>query len=110
MATKRKSASRPESKALALSVDGQKYTLAIDDLGPSDARMLRKEAGMSIRQVFALTQEDADIDLVAAIVWLARRQGGEDITLDDVEKDITYSSKVEVHGGAVENDGESPEA
>lgn len=64
-----------------LNVDGDKYVFRLGDVTATDVRELRNQAGMSVPEMAAQTQDLAssfwDIDSAAALIWMARRQMGE---------------------------------
>lgn len=84
-----------EPTVVAISVDGVTYTLRVDELSALDTRALRSETGHSLRKVLVAAQEDPDIDVIAALVWLARRQKGETVSFELVAEGIGYSSTIE---------------
>lgn len=93
-------------------VDGVTYTIRSDELTARDARDLRKQAGLSFQGVMAAAQEDPDIDVIAALVFLACRQDGDrKVTYDEIAEAITYGSEIDIDDTAeVEEDPDSPEA
>jgi hypothetical protein len=66
------------------------------DLTPHDVRALRKETGFSWAGLGRELTRDPDIDLLAALVWLARRIEGDEVTYDSVLDEIGYDSELEV--------------
>jgi hypothetical protein len=85
-----------DAGTITVKVDGEPYTLHLADLGPLDTLAVRKEAGMSLRQVLANAKDDPDIDIIAVIVWLARRHDGEaGLTLVKAAEGLTYSTDYE---------------
>lgn len=99
---------------ITVKVDGVPYTLHTADLGPLDTLAVRQAAGMSLRQVLANAQADPDIDVLAVIVWLARRHAGEPaLSFADAVEELSYDTDYDVEEeGATpaEEDGDSPEA
>lgn len=92
---------------ITIRVDGVTYAIRSDDLTARDARDLRKQTGMSFRAVMEAATEDPDIDIMAALVFLARRQDGDrKVTFDEIAEAITYSSEMEV---GEDEDGEKLE-
>lgn len=79
-----------------------------------DVRALREQTGMSYNRLIRVATQDMDIDLLAAIVWMARRVNGErDLTYTEVASAVTWTddyfitddpdhpkvTAVEEHGG-----------
>lgn len=80
----RKHTPRTEAKRTAaheqgirVTYDGQEYVVRSGDLNAMDARDLRKELGLSFMGLRRGLAEDPDLDLIAALIWLARRVDGE---------------------------------
>ncbi len=81
---------------LRMIVDGVTYTLRVDEISALDAAALRRATGSSFAGVMRAAQEDADIDVVAALVWLARRQNGEEhLTFEAVAAELDYSTDLD---------------
>jgi hypothetical protein len=79
--------------AIAFEIDGQRYELNIRRLTPQDAVACRKAVGLSVAGVLRAMDEDPDIDIIAALVWLARRSRGErSLTFKEVARDINYDT------------------
>lgn len=78
---------------VTIKVDGRPYTLRVDEVCAIDAAALRRATGMSLRSLIEASNADPDIDVIAALVWLARRQTGEpNLTFDDAARSISYRS------------------
>ncbi|HEY9391367.1 MAG TPA: hypothetical protein VIR27_16580 [Mycobacteriales bacterium] len=75
-----------------VTLDGVAYTLHMGELSAMDASALRRETGMSVAGLLSAIQSDPDIDILAAVVWLARRQDGDRVTFDEVASGIGYDS------------------
>lgn len=97
------------NEGVSLTVDGVVHTVRTGDLSALDAQALRRECGYSFLGLIRELDKDADIDLIAAVVWLARRIKGE-VTLSfaEVAADIGYDIEVDVKEPGPEEDG--PEA
>ena len=96
--------------SLAITVDGVTYAIREGDLSASDVSALRREIGMSFRAVLKAATTDPDIDVIAAIVWLARRAEGENLlSFSEVADEIGYDVDVQVVGDEAEV-SDSPEA
>ncbi len=87
---------KPDSPGMRIEVDGQTYTIREADLTPHDVRALRKETGFSFVGLARELQSDPDIDLIAALVWLARRCAGEVVSYDTVLDEMGYDSEIDV--------------
>jgi hypothetical protein len=106
---------KQDSPGLSVSVDGKTYTVRESDLTAHDARALRLETGMSWRGLLDVASKDFDIDLLAALVWLARRLEGEtDLAYEQVLDEVGYDSDLEINVDdqrtASPETGGSPEA
>ena len=90
------------------------HTVRIGDVTPQIARELRAAIGTGVLGLMEqLGSKDADLDLVQAFIFVARRIAGEAVTLDDCE--VTYADMLSddfdvVVAGAEEPDGSDPEA
>lgn len=82
---------------LTVNVNGEDYTVRQGDLTSMDTMALRRETGFSFRGLIEAFQRDPDIDLIAALVWLARRIAGERLlSFEDVARDIDYDVDLDV--------------
>ncbi len=83
---------RERNKAFVIEVDGKPARLYPADLGPADARRVRRlDLGYSLAQVMdSLTDvRQADIDVVCLLWWLARVKAGEtDLTFEQAESEF----------------------
>lgn len=78
-------------EGLKLTIDGAEYVVRAGDLTALDSRELRKQVGMSFAALLQAFNTDPDIDLIAAVMWLARRIKGEaQLTYDDVAGEVGY--------------------
>lgn len=101
---------RLPSDSFAISLNGKTYTLKFGDLTSLDTMALRRATGMSLRALMQAATEDMDLDIVAAIVWLARRTHGErTLTFDAVAAEIGYDVDLDVVTPDASED-DSPEA
>lgn len=101
---------RQEAMDLGVSivVDGKTYTVRQGEMTSQDVMHLRRETGFSFRGLMVSTSRDPDIDVIAALVWLARRQDGElMLSFDEVAAGIGYDVDVDlVDAGPSEPDPE----
>lgn len=99
-----------EKAHITFELEGKQYTIRPGEIAASTAREYRRETGGAFQaDIQLLTNGGADIDIVQNLVWLARRQAGEKVTLADVE-DFTYeqSKSLQFHEQP-EEDPDSPE-
>lgn len=100
--------------AMSLTIDGKLYDLIIADLTSLDTMALRRATGMGIRGLMKAAEEDPDIDVIAALVWLSRRTHGErGLRFEEVAAEIGYDVDIQMDGaeaGGDKEDGSDPEA
>jgi hypothetical protein len=80
----------------------RRYKIKPNEITANLTRECRAETGYSPMQLFSMLDPRMDLDVVAALIWLARRQGGEPALLrrgrvtvrllTDVEEGLTYDS------------------
>lgn len=98
MANRKKAADEPVG--VKIRVGDEWYFFDRSRCSGEDILTLRKKTGFSVQRVMDLFQEDPDNDLIAIVVWLARRQGGErTLQLDDVLRSITYATELDITTG-----------
>jgi hypothetical protein len=68
-------------------IDGVEHRVVMGDLSALDIRALRSEVGITFPSLLAklFSDDETDIDLIAAAVWLARRVNGGEPSLKYVE-------------------------
>lgn len=98
-----------EATTITIKVDDETYTVRPSELNAKLAGQLRKESSMSVRSVMVAAGEDPDLDVIAALVWLARRQRGEDVSWDEVAEAISYDSDFGATDEPEPEDADSPE-
>jgi hypothetical protein len=105
---------KAESAVIQIKVDGLTYVVRPGEVSAIDAAALRRACGFSLRSLLASAEEDPDLDTVAALVWLARRQRGEKVAFDAIAQEIGYDNDFDVvpaDASDVEDDeGEGPAA
>lgn len=80
---------------IRITLDGVAYTVHIGEVSALDSAALRRATGMSMAGLLKAIGPDPDIDIVAALVWLARRQDGETgLSYEEVAAAITYESEM----------------
>lgn len=65
--------------------DDGTYEVRYGDITPALAREIRRETGYSFQQLMQNIVNDADLDVVATVVWISRHIQGEDVELDSIE-------------------------
>lgn len=93
------------------SVEGKVWELAVDELSIALVKECRRATTLTpVKLVNEIAAGNGDIDYVAALIWMARRQAGEQVTLDQVEGSLSYATDVKMRfvSGATE-DSDSPE-
>lgn len=100
-----------EAATITVNVDGTPYVCRPAEVTARIAGDLRRQSGLSVRGVMAAAGEDPDLDTIASLVWIARRQAGEYVTWDEVADGITYTSDISSSDEApTDEDPDSPEA
>lgn len=96
--------------AMTLTVDGVAYHLNPRELDHTTERALFAESGLTLPQLMtAMSGGSGAPFMLAALVFLARRQRGDRVTYDEVASAIGYDTEVDVvldAGG----EGSAPEA
>lgn len=104
---------KPEGEGknhIIIKVDGKEYGLRFDEIPASEAGVLRKATGASLKSVFEDAGNDPDIDTVAALVWLSRRQNGEkNLPYNVVADAINYLTDIEEVEGEPAEDESDPQ-
>lgn len=94
----RKRAEEKQGPHATLIVADVRYTVWFEEVNALLASQLRRATGYSVEGLLqsARAGGGADIDVVAALVWLARVQAGEDnLTFEQVAQKITYATKLD---------------
>lgn len=84
------------SSVIRASVDGVDYDLDFSDLTAIDAKDFRREVGTPLASVLT-GGVDADIDVIAGLVWLARRKHQPSLTYTEVAQSISFTSDLDVN-------------
>lgn len=79
-------------KGVRITIDGETYEVRAGDLTGLHTARLRREAGWSFSRLIELMDTDPDLDVIGAVVWLARLVRGESIALDTVLAGLGYGS------------------
>lgn len=98
-----------------VTIDGTDHFLRMGEVTAIETGELRRQTGFGLRHLGYALLSDPDIDIVAAVVWLCRRQAGErGLALDTVAGAITYDTEIDIdvvdEKAAAEEEPESPEA
>ena len=102
-----------ETARLSIAVDGDVHVFTPSALTAAQVGQCRRQTGRTVRALLDEMQTDPDIDTIAAFVWLAKLQRGDDATYADVVDSIGYGTDLEAEAETGEpDDGEddSPEA
>ncbi len=95
--------------SVTITVDGVAHTFRPVEVSANMIGQLRRATGMSLAECMEAAQKSPDLDVLAAMVWLARRQAGEAITYDEVADALTYDTELEVDDAEPEEDPSLPE-
>lgn len=101
-----------KSMAVSVVIDGETYSARFADVDPLTAAECRKVLGFSVRQLFQYCAEDPDLDVVAGLIWIARRQRGEKkVTYAECSEGLSWLSDFDVVPISDEDeDPDSPKA
>jgi hypothetical protein len=80
------------NRGLRITIDSEVYEVRVGDITSTLARELRAKVGFGPMQLINQCAVDPDIDLLSAVVWLARRINGELVRFEDVA--VTYAQLV----------------
>lgn len=90
-------ANAQKDPAVTITVGGNPpLVMRFKDITARQASTLRKATGLSVQGIIAATEEDPDIDAIASMVWLARTQNGEDVTVEEVLDGFSYGTEVTI--------------
>lgn len=85
---------RARGVGIKVTVGKDEYEVYQGDLSALDTAELRRATGMSYLGLLRAARADFDIDLFAALIWLARRVNGErSLTFEEVAADLDYDSE-----------------
>lgn len=71
---------------VTLRVGDEAYTVRIGDITPTLAREVRHVTGRGVAALIETVTESPDIDVVAELIWVARRLRGDTVTLAEVDE------------------------
>lgn len=69
-------------------IDGRTYTVYIGETSASTGLELYRQTGITMRQVWAALAEKVTFEFAAVLVWVARRNAGEQVTVAEVLEGI----------------------
>lgn len=87
---------------LCITVNGKEYIIRMSELTAIDAKDFRARVGVSLAQV--MSNESADLDTVAGLVWLARRKRDPRVRFEDVARELTYDTEIDFGDGTEADD------
>lgn len=93
---RRRTARADDSPGMKIEVDGRTFIVRQADVSPRQVRELRRETGFSWAGLGRELQRDPDLDLIGALIWLARRIDGEDVSYDDVLDGLSYDADMKI--------------
>jgi hypothetical protein len=93
--------------SMVLKVDGVKYPFHLSDVTAAiELELYQQSGGLKLTQVIADVQEAPAGFHIAALVFLARRGAGDQVTFDEVASTMGLASDIEVDLGG---DDDAPE-
>lgn len=102
--------SKTDELTITVKVDGDPFTVRPNEVSAKMVGQLRRVTGFSLQSLMAAAGEEPDLDVIAALVWLARRQQGENVSYDKIADSLTYESDIEPGDEPAPEDPDSPEA
>lgn len=111
---KTKEARRAElDQGVRIIFDGEVYEIRLGDVTPVLARRFRRAYGAPFSELLEELSDAADIDSIAAVVWMARLLAGDDVEFDEIAISYADIDDLEIEQAKPTGDGgggESPEA
>jgi hypothetical protein len=80
---------------MSFEYDGETFTIRPNDVSAKITGQLRRNTGFSMIGLMSAAQQDFDSDVVAALLYLARRQRGENCSYDQIAESITLGTTAE---------------
>ncbi len=85
-----------EEPLLHVKVEGTSYRLFKSRMTAVDIGDLRRSTGLTLASLLLALSEEFDIDVIAAVMWLSRRQNGEPkLTYESVAAALGYDVTIE---------------
>jgi hypothetical protein len=95
--------------SMTLKVDGVAYPFRLSDVTAAiELELYQQSGGLKLTQVITDVQDSPAGFHIAALVFLARRGAGDQVTFDEVASNMGLASNIEVDLDGAEDD--SPEA
>jgi hypothetical protein len=86
-----------DSPGMQIEWDGKTYVVRETDLTPRDVAALRRETGFAGWVGLSTeAQRGFDLDVLAALVWLARRVAGDVVSYESVLDAMSYTADVNI--------------
>lgn len=82
-----------QNSAVKITVDGVAHILDYSELTAIDSKDFRREVGIPLASVLT-DKEDVDLDVIAGLIWLARRKNEPGLTYETVARSVTLTSDV----------------
>lgn len=96
-------------QGIRITYDGHVYEVRTGELNALDENALRRETGMTFDTLLSEARDNPGIDIIAMLIWLARRTNGEQmLRFATVAKDITRDSVEELFELEDGDQGEEP--
>lgn len=99
-----------EPVRLVINVDGDEHVFTPDAVTARQVGECRRQVGRTVKALLDEVSTDADIDTLAAFVWLAKLQRGEAATYTEVADALGYGTDFGLSTNAVDEEDDSPEA
>lgn len=96
-----------DTDSMSFELCGKTFTVRVNEVSASLSREYRQATGMSVVRTLQMLATEPDPDVWQCLVFLARRQSGEDIALDDID-DYNFADLLTIDIVPVEED-DSPE-
>ena len=96
----------PQQPIVRVTVGDDTYDIDFGALTAPDAKEFRKAVGIPLAAVLSGAQ-DGDIDVIAGLVWLARRKDEPALTYEQVAATISYLTTIDFEQVT---EADSPEA
>jgi hypothetical protein len=108
---------KDDAPAMKIEWEGRTYLIREADLTPRDIAALRRETGFAGWLGLSVeAQRGFDLDVLAALLWLARRTSGETVSFESVLDEMSYTADINISvedkrgPKAAEVEADSPEA
>jgi|GEM_PF-4335681 len=96
---------------MTITVDGVPYRFDLSNItAKMELDLYQQSGGLRLTKVMEELQDGATGFHIAAMVYLARRSEGDDITFDEVAEHMGIASEVDVHVEGEDDDDDTPEA